>query len=183
MTHPLQDMEDTAEWWHAYRLAENDQADELRKRAAAGDNHARRQLAGWLSDRARTEEAVEVIRPLADTGDDVAELWLARWLADSNRRGELRQRALAGSYHAMVELAGWLADHECLEELRGLLVDHRQLLSDWLATQTDMNVMRLAAELGDDNARRRLEMSLSRLRERANSGNEHARQLLAEWPN
>ncbi len=58
----------------------------------AGDEHARRQLASWLSDRARTEEAIEVIRPLADAGDDVAELWLARWLAERGQVDELRQR-------------------------------------------------------------------------------------------
>jgi len=45
--------DDAARWWQAYQLAENDQADELRRLAAAGDDHARRQLAGWLSDRAR----------------------------------------------------------------------------------------------------------------------------------
>jgi hypothetical protein len=47
---------------------------ELRELAAAGDDHARRQLASWLSerafsarlpDRAKLEEAIEVIRPLA----------------------------------------------------------------------------------------------------------------------
>jgi len=83
MVRPLgEDTEDAVRWWQACVLAENDQVDELRERAAAGDEHARRQLASWLSDRARTDEAIEVIRPLADTGDDVAELWLARWLAE-----------------------------------------------------------------------------------------------------
>src|SRR5262249_58541749 len=81
---PGEATEDAERWWQAYLLAENDQADELRQRAAGGDEHARRQLAGWLSDRARTEEAIEVIRPLADAGDDIAELWLARWLADGD---------------------------------------------------------------------------------------------------
>jgi hypothetical protein len=47
----------------------------VRRLAAAGDDHARRQLASWLSDRAfpegpgglaKVEEAIEVIRPLAD---------------------------------------------------------------------------------------------------------------------
>ena len=85
--------DDAARWWRAYQLAENDQADELRRLAAAGDDHARRQLASWLSDRAGLEEAIEVIRPLADAGDDVAELWLARWLADCDRIEELRERA------------------------------------------------------------------------------------------
>jgi hypothetical protein len=71
MIRPLdEDTEDAAQWWRAYVLAENDQVEELRELAAAGDSHARRQLASWLSDRARSEEAIEVIRPLADAGDN-----------------------------------------------------------------------------------------------------------------
>jgi hypothetical protein len=119
--------DDAARWWRAYQLAENDRADELRGLAAAGDDHARRQLASWLSDRAFSggladraglEEAIEVIRPLADAGDDVAELWLARWLADCDRLEELRERAGTGGYHASRELARLLADHDLLDELR-----------------------------------------------------------------
>lgn len=116
------------QWWRAYRLAENDQVDELRKLAVAGDDHARRQLASWLSDRgytgggspdrAKLDEAIEVIGPLADAGDDVAELWLARWLADLDRLDELRERADRGSYHASRKLARRLADHDMLGELR-----------------------------------------------------------------
>ena len=118
---------DAARWWRAYQLAEQDQGDELRKLAAAGDDHARRQLASWLSDRAfpydgpdraRLGEAIEAIRPLADAGDDVAELWLARWLADCDRLDELRERADGGSYHAARKLARRLADHGLLDELR-----------------------------------------------------------------
>lgn len=176
--------EDAERWWQAYLLAENDQADELRERAAAGDEHARRQLAGWLADRARTEEAIEVIRPLAGAGDDVADLWLARWLADGEHLGELRQRAASGNYHALLELAGRLARHGLLDELRGLAEQQRHLLvlSGWLARQGDMKLVRLAAELGDDDARRRLKHWLARLHERAGAGDEHARQFLAEWP-
>lgn len=119
---------DAARWWRAYVLAENDQVDELRTLAAAGDDHARRQLASWLSDRgytggglpdrAKLDEAIEVIRPLADAGDDVAELWLARWLADCDRLDDLRQRADRGGYHASRKLARRLADHDMLAELR-----------------------------------------------------------------
>lgn len=119
MTDPAGDQTDDAtRWWQAYLLAEHDQADELRTRAAAGDEHARRQLASWLADRARTEEAIAVIRPLADTGDDVAELWLARWLADQDHSDELRQHADSGGYHARRELTRWLAGHDMLGELR-----------------------------------------------------------------
>jgi hypothetical protein len=183
MTHSLGDTSEDAErWWRAYRLAENDQAGELRDHAAAGDEHARRQLAGWLADRARTGEATEVIRPLADAGDEVAELWLACWLADGDRLGELHQRAAGGSYPALHELAEWLADHERLDELRELIVSHRELLAGWLTRDHGMRVARLQAELGDDQARRRLQRWLTRLRERAETGDEHAREFLAENP-
>jgi hypothetical protein len=126
---PSDQASDAARWWRAYTLAETDQVDELRKLAAAGDDHARRQLASWLSeraaspdqqasDRARLQEAIEVIRPLADAGDDVAELWLARWLADDDQLDELRQRADRGSYHAGRLLARCLARGDLLDELR-----------------------------------------------------------------
>jgi hypothetical protein len=184
--------EDAERWWRAYQLAENSQAGELRERAEAGDEHARRQLAGWLADRANTGEAIEVIRPLADAGDDVAELWLARWLAEQDQPDELRWRAVSGSYPALHELAGWLAFNEQLDELRELIAGHRELLSGWLARQGNIKVVRLAAELGDDAAQRHLERWLSRLRERADAGDEYAlqfladnpdwRPLLAEWP-
>src|SRR5262245_53509927 len=180
---PGEATEDTERWWQAYLLAENDQADELRQRAAGGDEYARRQLAGWLSDRARTEEAIEVIRPLADAGDDIAELWLARWLADGDHLDELRRRAASGSYPARHELTEWLSGHEHLEELHALLINHRELLAGWLARGGyGMRVVRLAAELGDHAARRRLQVWLARLRERAAAGNEHAQRFLADNP-
>jgi len=115
---PGDEASDAARWWRAYVLAENDREDELRGLAATGNDYARRHLASWLSDRARTEEAIEMIRPLADTGDDVAELWLARWLADGDHLDELRQRAASGSYHALPELAKLLAKHDLYGELR-----------------------------------------------------------------
>jgi hypothetical protein len=124
---PGDEASDAARWWRAYTLAEDDQVGELRRLAAADDDHARRQLASWLSERAfpydgpdrvKLAEAIDVIRPLADVGDDVAELWLARWLADSDRLDELRQRADQGSYHAGRLLARSLAGHDLLGELR-----------------------------------------------------------------
>jgi hypothetical protein len=135
---------------------------------------------GWPSEPGRGE-AIEVIRPLADAGDDVAQLWLARWLAEQDQLDELRQRAGAGGYYALVELAGWLADHGRLDEVRELVVDQRPLLAGWLARRHEMELVRLAADLGDDDARRHLAHWLARLRERASSGDGHARQLLAEW--
>jgi len=184
MTYPLDETaEDAERWWQAYQLAEDDQAGELRERAEAGDEHARRQLASWLSDRAKTEEAAEVIRPLADRGDEGAERWLARWLADDNHLDELRARADNGSYAALHELARWFASHEKTAELRALVADHRERLAGFLALGWhSMSVVRLAAELGDDTARRRLEVWLSRLHERANAGDEHAVRFLAENP-
>jgi len=183
MTHPLAEDTggDAAQWWQAYQLAEHDEAAELRRRAEAGDQHARLQLAGWLADRVRTEEAIGFVRPLADAGDDVAELWLARWLAGLDEVGELRDRARAGSYPALVELAGWLAGHEHLAELRELVIGQRELLAGWLARQGDLKLLRLAAELGDQDAQGRMERRLARLRERAAVGSEGARRELAEW--
>jgi len=177
-----QDTEDAARWWQAYQLAGHDRVDELRERAVAGDEHARLQLAGWLADRARTQDAIEIIRPLADAGDGVAQLWLARWLAEQDGVDELRQRAVGGDYHAVVELAGWLAAHDRLDELRVLVVEERELLSSWLARQPEMKLARLAADLGDEHAERRVARWLDRMRERAASGDELARQMLAEWP-
>jgi hypothetical protein len=43
-------------------------------------------------------------------------------------------------------------------------------------------VARLQAEFGDDQARRRLQGWLARLRERAEGDDEHARRFLAENP-
>ncbi|MGD0239043.1 MAG: hypothetical protein ABSB59_01805 [Streptosporangiaceae bacterium] len=157
--------EDQAHWWRAYLLAENDRIDELRQHAEAGDDHARRQLATWLSDRRRIDEAITVIRPLADADDDIAQLWLARWLAERDEADELRRRAGAGDPHALHHLAGWLAEQGGLDELRELLTDHPELLaSSWEPTygQHQMDVMRLRADLGDENARRTLTHSARR---------------------
>ena len=63
-----------------------------------------------------------------------------------------------------------------------LVAAHRELLSGWLARQHGLREVRLAAELGDADARRRLQGWLSRLRERAAAGDEHAQQFLAENP-
>jgi hypothetical protein len=175
-------MDDEAQWWQAYQLAGHDQVDELAARAAAGDEHARRELASWLSDRARTQEAIEVIRPLADTGDEEAGLWLARWLAEQDQPDELRQRGADGDHHALTELAGWLAARDRLDELRVLVVEERELLAGWLARQPEVKLLRLAADLGDEEAERRLALWLDRMRERAAAGDEIARQILAEGP-
>lgn len=196
MGHPLaDDRDDAVTWWQAYSLAENDEAGELRRRAGAGDDHARRQLACWLADRDRADEAVELIRPLADAGDDIAQLCLARWLGLGRHPGhieELRQRAGSGNYHDLQELAGWLADHGELGQLRELLGSGeggggvRPELAGWLARQHNLDVTRVAADAGDDDARRRLASYLARrgavdeLRQRAGSGDEHAARRLAE---
>lgn len=176
--------EDQARWWRAYVLAENDRIDELRQHAEAGDDHAQRQLASWLSDRRQIDEAITVIRPLADRDDDIAQLWLARWLAERDHLDELRQRAETGDSHALHHLAGWLADHGCLDELRELLAGHRELLaSSWGSAggQHQMQVLRLKADLGDDHARQALVRGVARMRERAQAGNEYAQRALAEW--
>jgi hypothetical protein len=150
--------DDAARWWQAYVLAENDQVDVLRDRAAAGDDHARRQLASCLSDRSRMREAIEVIRPLADAGDDVAELWLVRWLADDDRLDELRERAAGGSYYAPHELAKLLAAHDLYDELReraflGGGHDALRELAQWLAERDRHDELRELATAADPERR------------------------------
>src|ERR1700722_19401900 len=174
--------DDAARWWRAYQLAEKDRGGELRGLAAAGDDHARRQLASWLSDRAYTGsmadptklgEAIEVIRPLADAGDDVAELWLARWLAECDRIEDLRERAGRGSHHAARELPRLLADHDLLDELR-----------DRVSASGDEYALR-------ELARRLIERDMAtELRELFESADDDQRQLILdstvgaspEWP-
>jgi len=189
---PADQASDAARWWRAYDLAKNDQADELRALAAAGDDHARRHLASWLSDRAKTDEAIEVIRPLADAGDDVAELWLARWLADGDHLDELGQRVAAGGYHALQELARRLAERNMAGELRDLAVaadpgDRPLILRAARdAYSPGMDVTRVCADLGDEIARHGLIRWLARnghldeLRQRAASGDEYAQHWLGE---
>jgi hypothetical protein len=184
---------EAARWWQAYLMAENDQADELRTRALAGDEHARRQLASWLADRARTEEALEIIRPLADAGDDVAELWLARWLADRDHSDELRRRAGRGDYHAQHELAGWLAGHDMLGELRQRADsgDYSALraLVRRLAHRDMGDELRELAEAADPD-RRLLILDMAKqvgssgpevARVRIDLGDDSARYVLARW--
>jgi hypothetical protein len=192
MIHPAVDQDDAARWWEAYLLAGDDRVEELRARADAGDDHARRQLASWLCDRARTEEAIAVIRPLADAGDEVADLWLARWLADSDHLGELRQRAASGGDHALDELARRLAERNMHDELRELATaaegDRRWLILH-AAGRTGLagtEVLRVRVDLGDDSARWRLAHRLARegqldeLRQRAAGGDRGARHWLEE---
>src|SRR5215472_4863899 len=197
---PGDEASDAARWWRAYTLADNDQVGELRELAATGNDHARRQLAGWLaerafsarlSDRARLEEAIEVIRPLADAGDDVAELWLARWLADCDRLDELRQRAGSGSHHAWRELVKRLAGQDMHEELRELITsadaDTRLLIFDAVGgSPPGMKTLRVLADLGHKASRMHLGRHLARegrldeLRQRAENGDEYARHWLGE---
>jgi len=58
---PAQEASDAARWWQAYSLAENDEADELRQRASAGDDHALYELSGWLAAHGRLTELRELI--------------------------------------------------------------------------------------------------------------------------
>lgn len=156
---PAQEQSDAARWWQAYSLAENGEVDELRHRADGGDDHARQQLAYWISERGLPQEAIALIRPLADAGEDIAQLWLARWLAESDQAGELRQRVNAGDDRALHELAGWLAAHGRLTELRELISTEgglAALQAFWRTWQVDVEVLRLLANAGDDDAQRQL---------------------------
>jgi hypothetical protein len=170
---------DAARWWQAYSLAENGEVSELRQRADGGDHYARQELAYRISERGRPQEAIALIRPLADAGEDLAQLWLARWLAECDQAGELRQRAGAGDDHALYELAGWLAVHGRMTELRELISIEgglAALQAFWRTWQVDIEVLRLLADAGDDDAQRQLARWLARsgdlanLRQRAGAG-------------
>lgn len=170
---------DAARWWQVYSLAENGEVNELRQRADGGDDHARQELAYRISERGRPQEAIALIRPLADAGEDLAQLWLARWLAECDQAGELRQRAGAGDDHALYELTGWLAVHGRLTELRELISIEgglAALQAFWRTWQVDIEVLRLLADAGDDDAQRQLARWLARsgdlneLRQRAEAG-------------
>jgi hypothetical protein len=118
-----------------------------------------------MSERGRPQEAIALIRPLVDAGEDIAQLWLARWLAESGQPGELRQRADAGDGHALYELAGWLAVHGRLTQLRELVgIDGglAALQAFWRTWQADVEVLRLLADAGDDDAQRQLARWLAR---------------------
>jgi hypothetical protein len=181
---------DAAQWWQAYCLAENDEAEELRQRSDRGDDHARRQLACWLGDRGRSQEAATVIRPLADAGEDIAQLWLARWLAEYGQAGELRERADAGDAHAVDELAGWLAGQHRFDELRELITAEagRAGTVRPAGHLGDVSVTRVLADAGDRDAQRQLAGWLARrgdideLRQRANDGDQYAWRYLANTP-
>jgi hypothetical protein len=162
---PAKETSDAARWWQAYGLAEHDEVDELRQRADGGDDHARRQLACWMGERGRPQEAIALIRPLADAREDIAQLWLARWLAGCDQVDELRQRANAGDDHALYELAGWLAAHGRLTELRELINTEGglpALQAFWRTWQVDIEVLRLLADAGDEDAQRQLARWLAR---------------------
>src|SRR5260221_13678539 len=90
--------EDAERWRQAYLLAEDDQAGELRQRSESGDEHARWQLATWLSDRARTEEAIEVIPPLTHIAADVPDRMLAPRLGEATRLALASQPSGSGDY-------------------------------------------------------------------------------------
>jgi hypothetical protein len=100
-----------ARWWQAYSLAENGEVDELRQRAVGDDDHARRQLAYWMGERGRPQEAIALIRPLADAREDIAQLWLA----ECDQAGELCQRADAGDDDAQRQLGWEYADTHSLQ--------------------------------------------------------------------
>ena len=66
-------------WRQVRLLAENERIDELRDRAAAGDDHASRQLASWPSD----EDHLDELRQRADRGSEHALRELARRLPNA----------------------------------------------------------------------------------------------------
>ncbi len=95
----------------------------------------------------------------------------AGWLsAGKPQLGELRQRADAGNDHALDQLAAWLATHHLFDELRKLISAGRgraaQLLSSWQGWPGDMELVRVFADMGDDDARPQLARWLASARAR-----------------
>jgi hypothetical protein len=84
---------------------------------------------------------------------------------DARHNLNVRQRANAGDDHALYELAGWLAVHGRLTELRGLISTEgglAALQAFWRTWQVDIEVLRLLADAGDDDALRQLARRLAR---------------------
>ena len=90
----------------------------------------------------------------------------------------------------LAELAEWLAAHDRLDELYELIGAKEgraaELLACWRTRLGYLDVVRVFADLGDDDAGRRLAHWLARrgqigeLRQRADAGDKHAQQLLAD---
>jgi hypothetical protein len=150
--------EDALRWWRAYQLADGQQTGELRRLAEAGDDHARRQLASSLAAAGDTDEALAVIGPLCEAGDQVAREWRIRWLGAAGRIEELR--GLIPDEQVAVILAERLARDGRLAELRALAEEdgpHAARVRVWMGSeQGGIDVMRIAAELGDEQARLRV---------------------------
>ena len=151
MIRPLgEDAEDAARWWQAYLLAENDQADELRERSAAGDEHATRQLRELAAARGGYHALRELARRLAerDMHGELRELAAA---ADADRRllilhaaGEpgsagtdvQRVRVDLGDDSARPQLARRLAREGLLDELRERAESGDNYARCWLVEAT-----------------------------------------------
>jgi hypothetical protein len=86
-----------------------------------------------------------------------------------------------------------LADHHQLDELRELITARKGRLSklraSWQGWQGHVDVIRMFADLGDDNAQQQLARWLAihgpieELRQRADTGDEHPHRQLAGPPN
>jgi hypothetical protein len=145
-------------------------------------------LARWLADC----DLLDELRQRTDSGDDHAVPELARRLAAHDMLDELRERADRGDTHALYQLAGQLGARDMPDELLELVAaadaDRRQMIFQAAAgaNPAGINVLRVLADLGDSNARRRLARLLARegrldeLRERAENGDDYAGQRLAE---
>ncbi|OLZ51622.1 hypothetical protein BS329_15255 [Amycolatopsis coloradensis] len=143
-------------------LAERGDLGPLRERAANGDEHAIMRLSWLLAKRGNWEP----MRERADNGDEHAMVALAELVAERGDLGPLRERAANGDEHAIVRLAWVLAERGDLGPLR-----ERADNGNWRAS---IQLVDLLAERGD----------LEQLRERADNGDEHAivrlARLLAE---
>ncbi|NGN69791.1 hypothetical protein G5C51_38620 [Streptomyces sp. A7024] len=182
-------------------LGEQGHLDELRSRAAAGDQDAELELAKHLKLAGRYDEAVPHLRRLAAAGVAIAAVRLAGILTmrgpegDEEARQVLRPAADRGDATARWHLSSLLESKEHRDELRTRADAGDLQAADRLATalgrEGRVDELRQRADAGDAKARLVLAGLLDRqddgagaddavaeLRARADAGDEDARRIL-----
>jgi hypothetical protein len=156
MMGPVRDVSDDSV---AYRLA-NQEAREVFRAFAYGDNSAHDGLAGLLARQGRVDEAIEGLRTQAEAGSNPAANRLAKLLAEQGHVAELRARADSGDDFAAYRLAELLAEQGHVAELRARadsgddFADRR--LAELLAEQGHVEELQTRADAGSNPADRRL---------------------------
>ncbi|MGC4806823.1 NACHT domain-containing protein [Micromonospora sp. DT233] len=165
-------------------LRRRDDADELRRRANAGDDWAAAELAEWLHERGDVDE----LRGRTDSGDYSAAAFLAMLLRERGDVDELRRRADIGDYSAVLELAKFLRDHGDLDAAVAMLrlpadsgnFSAAEDLAVLLRERGDVDELRRRADAGDASAAKEFAVLLreqgevEELHRRADAGDQAA---------